>query len=152
MITNTDLSLLQQAAAAATRSKDPRTQVGALLVSPDTREMTSGYNGFPPQIPDDIQVLNRTDKWLDEYDKDDLVVHAELNALLNCKHDTTGWTLYCTHIPCMMVCTKHILAARIARVVVINQHPTTDMGTHRSIRLLTLAGVTVDTVNLEDIH
>jgi dCMP deaminase len=31
----------------AKRSKDPHTQVGAVLVSPDKKRIHLGYNGFP---------------------------------------------------------------------------------------------------------
>ena len=33
------------------RSKDPNTQVGACIVSPDNKILSMGYNGFPRVVP-----------------------------------------------------------------------------------------------------
>ena len=33
------------------RSKDPNTQVGACIVSPDHKILSMGYNGFPSDVP-----------------------------------------------------------------------------------------------------
>ena len=38
---------------AAKRSKDPNTQVGACIVSPDNIILSTGYNGFPAGCSDD---------------------------------------------------------------------------------------------------
>lgn len=38
----------------AHRSKDPSTQVGACIVSPDHKILSMGYNGFPKGCSDDI--------------------------------------------------------------------------------------------------
>ena len=38
---------------AARRSKDPSTQVGACIVSPDNKILSMGYNGFPKGCSDD---------------------------------------------------------------------------------------------------
>ena len=35
------------------RSKDPNTQVGACIVSPDNKILSMGYNGFPKGCSDD---------------------------------------------------------------------------------------------------
>ena len=37
----------------AMRSKDPGTQVGACIVSPDNKILSMGYNGFPMGCSDD---------------------------------------------------------------------------------------------------
>ena len=44
---------------AADRSKDPSTQVGACIVSDDTRILSTGYNGFPQGCSDDDFPWNR---------------------------------------------------------------------------------------------
>ncbi len=88
-------------------SKDPNTQVGCLIVSPDRRQVSFGYNGFPPQIEDDIR-LNGPNKNM-------LMLHAEVNAMANCTWDMTGATLYVTKHPCGE-CAKIMLANRIGRV------------------------------------
>ena len=38
---------------ASKRSKDPNTQVGACIVSPDRIILSTGYNGFPKGCSDD---------------------------------------------------------------------------------------------------
>lgn len=53
------------------------------------------------------------------------VVHAEMEALLNCARNgtaTRGSTLYCTTFPCHN-CAKHIVAAGVKRVVYIEPYP-----------------------------
>ena len=39
---------------AARRSKDPNTQVGACIVSPDNIILSTGYNGLPCCCSDDV--------------------------------------------------------------------------------------------------
>lgn len=90
-------------------SKDPSTKVGCVIVSPDRRQIATGYNGFPAGIKDDIRLDNKTRK-------NQLMVHAELNAILNARVDLTGWTLYVTKPPCIN-CATAIIQAGIKKVV-----------------------------------
>jgi len=94
----------------ATWSKDPNEGVGCLIVSPDRRQFTAGYNGFPALIADTQDRLGDRDT------KNRLMVHAELNAVLNAKRDLAGWSLYVTKPPCADCCLV-IVQAEIARVV-----------------------------------
>lgn len=138
-----DERFMEIAQAASAGSKDASTQVGACLVSPDLRSVVIGYNGFPAEIPDDPDVLAKRgyfrhaeDRgWMvvpeaqeEDLGKHDLVVHAELNAILNCRERPQGWTLYCTHIPCAQICARHIVAAGIRRVVALGATGETDLG------------------------
>ena len=66
---------------AAKRSKDPNTQVGACIVNPEKRIISTGYNGFPSGISDDDFPWGRDGEFLDT--KYPYVCHAELNAILN---------------------------------------------------------------------
>lgn len=93
----------------AGQSKDPRRQVGAVLVSPDGRTFSTGYNGFPIGISDTPDRLN------DKAIKNDLMVHAELNAILNCPTRPAGWSIYVTRHPCHE-CAKAIIQAGIKHV------------------------------------
>ena len=63
------------------RSKDPNTQVGACIVSPDKKIVGVGYNGFPTGCSDDDLPWEREGEWLET--KYPYVCHAELNAILN---------------------------------------------------------------------
>lgn len=107
-----DLRFLQLAAEVAEWSKDPSTRVGTVLVK-DRRVVATGYNGFPPGIEDTPERLN------DRPTKYALVVHAEMNALLQAGLDARGSTLYLhwpAGPPCSN-CAKHIITAGVVRVV-----------------------------------
>ena len=66
----------------AMRSKDPSTQVGAVIVAKNKRILSLGYNGLPAGMSDDEDVWNR--EGVDELHlKYTYVCHAEENAILN---------------------------------------------------------------------
>ncbi len=93
-------------------SKDPDEGVGAVLVSPDRRQVSWGFNGLPRNVADTDERLNDKDT------KNRLTLHAEMNALLNSVVDVTGWTMYCTKFPCLeKCCAQAIIQRGIARVV-----------------------------------
>lgn len=96
-------------------SKDPDKKVGCLVVSPDRRRWTAGYNGFPVGVADTI------DRLADKDTKNRLSVHAELNAIFNARADVSGWTMYITHPPCLE-CAKAIIQVGLGHVV----HPLID--------------------------
>lgn len=75
MRTSWDQYFLDIAALVATRSKDPSTQVGAVIVRNRTI-LSTGYNGFPRGVDDSPERLS------DRATKLELVVHGELNAVL----------------------------------------------------------------------
>jgi dCMP deaminase len=94
----------------ASWSKDPETQVGCVIVSPDRRQVTFGYNGLPKGVADTSERLG------DKKTRNRLSVHAELNAILNSRLDLAGWTLYVTKAPCTQ-CALAIIQAGVTRVV-----------------------------------
>jgi dCMP deaminase len=95
-------------------SKDPSTQVGAVIVGSDNRKMSFGYNGFVRGIEETKEKWERPRKY-------QFVQHAELNSIINCPFDTVGCTLYCTHQPCHR-CLELVAQAGIRRVVFINKY------------------------------
>lgn len=106
-----DEYFLGLAEAAKLRSKDPNTQVGALIVSPDRRRTVIGYNGMP-------EGMDEGSCW-DDACKDDHVIHAEQNAISNAARTgvpVEGATIYITLPPCLP-CARAITAAGIKRVV-----------------------------------
>lgn len=105
-----DARIMAVAAQVATWSKDPDEGVGCVLVSPDRRRVCWGYNGLPQDHPDEPEAL------LDKDVKNQLMLHAEENALANAGCDLDGWTLYVTKAPCLH-CSLVIKRHRIARVV-----------------------------------
>jgi dCMP deaminase len=95
----------------ATLSKDPARKVGALLVAPDRRQLSMGYNGLPSIILDLPSLLE------DKERKQGLMVHAEDNCLHQAPFDTAGCCLYVTRFPCH-ICAALIVAKQVARLVV----------------------------------
>lgn len=96
------------------RSKDPSTQLGAVIVGPDNEPRSWGYNSFPRGIRDDVpERLVSPEKYL-------WIEHAERNAVYNAAlHGASlkGCTLYCAWPPCI-VCARGIIQVGIIRVVV----------------------------------
>ena len=90
---------------AAHRSKDPNTQVGACIVSPENIIISTGYNGMPKGCSDDEYPWDREGGET----KYPYVVHAELNAILNANgRDLRGSKLYVALFPCNE-CAKAII-------------------------------------------
>ena len=102
----------------AHRSKDPSTQVGACIVSPDHKILSMGYNGFPKGCSDDIFPWAKMKAEQDPYNaKYFYVTHAELNAILNYRGGSLeGATIYVTLFPCNE-CAKAIIQSGIKTLV-----------------------------------
>ncbi|MDY3917448.1 MAG: dCMP deaminase family protein [Candidatus Limivivens sp.] len=97
------------------RSKDPNTQVGACIVSPDNKILSMGYNGFPIGCSDDTFPWEREGPELEN--KYFYTTHSELNAILNYRGGSLdGAKLYVTLFPCNE-CAKAIIQAGIKTVV-----------------------------------
>ena len=93
-------------------SKDPSTNVGAVIVDDRNICIGLGYNGFPRGIEDSEERLNnRPIKY--KYS-----VHAEINAVLNSNQSVQGCTIYTTLFPCEN-CAKLLIQAGIKKVVAI---------------------------------
>lgn len=118
-----DRHLLERCLLNARMSKDPRTQVGAIIVGPDREQRADGFNGFPRGITDTPERLNDRDM------KMRLIVHAERNAICNAARigvSVRGCTLYLAATdetgmvwggpPCT-ACTIELIQAGIASVV-----------------------------------
>ena len=98
---------------AARRSKDPSTQVGACIVSADNIILSTGYNGLPKGCSDDEYPWAREGAET----KYPYVVHAELNAILNCNGKSLrGAKIYVALFPCNE-CAKALIQSGIAEVI-----------------------------------
>lgn len=97
------------------RSKDPNTQVGACIVSPDNKILSMGYNGFPKGCSDDEFPWAREGDDLET--KYAFVTHSELNAILNYRGGSLdGAKIYVSLFPCNE-CAKAIIQSGITCVV-----------------------------------
>jgi len=105
-----DNRFLDMAALVATWSKDPSTQVGAVIVDKDNRVVSVGFNGFPQHMPD------HTDSYSNREEKYSRVIHAEMNALLFSNRPVHGCTIYSTLLSCDR-CFVHLAQAGITRFV-----------------------------------
>lgn len=122
-----DKHFLMLALANAAMSKDPNTRVGSLIVGPDREIRSAGFNGFPRGIADTTERL--TDRNL----KLKMIVHAEMNAVLNAARAgiaTKGCTLFLAATddsgetwggpPCSR-CVVEIIQAGITNIVSLPQ-------------------------------
>lgn len=106
----------------ASRSKDPRTKVGAIVVDELNHIIATGYNGMIPGV-------DESGLWDDKYP---WVIHAEANALMHATKSVRGGTLYCTLEPCRE-CMKLITAAGIRKIRYKNER--LDVGSREMARL-----------------
>ena len=134
---NWDEYFMGVAMLAARRSKDPNTQVGACIVSPENIIISTGYNGMPKGCSDDEFPWERTG----EDTKYPYVVHAELNAILNANgRNLRGSRLYVALFPCNE-CAKAIIQSGVSEVVYLSdKYDGTPMNV-ASKRMLDAAGV-----------
>lgn len=104
-----DGHFLQEAYLASKRSKDPSSQVGAVITK-GKDFISRGYNGFARRVWDKKEYLE------DREAKYARTIHAEINAILFAKRDLEGMTLYLTHPPCAF-CAAVICQVGISKVV-----------------------------------
>lgn len=97
------------------KSKDEKTQIGAIIVGKNKEIVSTGYNSFPRGINDNVQERQeRPEKyfWFE---------HAERNAIYNAARigvSTMGTTMYLScGIPCTD-CTRGIINAGIKRIFI----------------------------------
>lgn len=101
---------LGMAAYVATKSKDPSSQVGCVIVRPDRTVASLGFNGFPRGMSDAQALYEDRDQKLSR------VIHAEMNAILSAHEPVKGYTAYLT-LPSCDRCAAHLIQAGIRRVV-----------------------------------
>ena len=99
----------------ATWSKDPSTQCGAVITD-GHRIISTGFNGFPQGIEDDERLDVRGTKY-------EMVIHAEINAILFAKQDLHGCTIYTYPFQPCSRCASVIIQSGIRRVVTTRQVP-----------------------------
>jgi dCMP deaminase len=140
----------------STWSKDRSTQVGSVVVGPDKELRSTGYNGFPRGVNDDVEVRHeRPLKYM-------LTSHAEENAILAAARMGLAmkgcclylyWPLYGS--PCAN-CARAIIQSGIVRVVGKTGDKDPSLWHERwadsskvAMEMLLEAGVKFDTIDLE---
>lgn len=104
---------LEMAHLVATKSKDPNTKVGCIVVSEDKVVVATGYNGLPRGVEDKPERMERPAKYL-------WTSHAEENAVAQAARvgmKLKGGTAFVTHMPCSR-CARTLIQAGIEYVVV----------------------------------
>ena len=91
-------------------SKDPSSQVGAVIVRPDRTVASVGFNGFPRGVEDSQDAIaNRDAKLL-------RTIHAELNAILAAKEPLVGYSLFVWPFQPCAQCAAAIIQSGIKEV------------------------------------
>jgi dCMP deaminase len=97
----------------AQKSKDPSTKCGTVIVGPDNEILTTGYNGLPRGVNDDLTERNERPEKYFWYE------HGERNAVYNAARTGTalkGSTAYITGCPCCD-CARCLIQSGVVRCV-----------------------------------
>lgn len=137
---------------ASARSKDHRARNGACIVSPDHRIIGVGYNGLPRGCDDADPVYWSDDDSDPLHSRHSYVVHAEINATLNCVVlPLTDATIYTTQFPCPR-CVQAIIQAGIRRVVYLREKPHHARANEAARKMLAASGVACDPLAAIDLR
>ncbi len=143
-----DLRYLAVAREVSDWSKDPSTKVGAVIADNQGRVVALGYNGFPRNIED------AKDKLAIRELKYEMVVHAEVNAVLIAGRSTTGGTIYVHGAPICPRCAGVLIQAGIKRAVGKKPHTGTGIKWDEdgliTLDMFSAAGITFDPVGDTD--
>ncbi|MBD5405677.1 hypothetical protein HDR59_03970 [bacterium] len=93
----------------ATKSKDPSTKTGCVIVDSKYRPVSFGYNGFIAGCDESKMTNERPQRY-------HLIIHAEMNAIMFAKRDLEGCILYTLYGPCEN-CLKYILQSGIRKII-----------------------------------
>tara|TARA_R110000868_G_scaffold322391_4_gene583294 strand:- start:2139 stop:2561 length:423 start_codon:yes stop_codon:yes gene_type:complete len=105
-----DHRFLELAELVSTWSKDPSTKVGAVIVSPDNRIVSLGFNGFPVRVNDDDRLARREVKYK-------MVLHAEENAILFAGRRLGNCSIYTYPLSPCPHCASVIIQSGIDEVI-----------------------------------
>lgn len=116
---NVDDYFIQMARLVSLRGTCLRRQVGCVLVDAKNRVLATGYNGTARNQPHCgetdcacVGLWHRSGEGLDSC----LAIHAEQNALLQCRDSDAVNAAYVTVTPCVS-CAKLLLNTHVSRVI-----------------------------------
>ena len=111
-----DRYFIKMAQLVASKSKDPSTKCGAVIVGEDNEVLSTGFNGFPRGVDESIE-----SRWNIRPDKYEWVEHGERNAIYNAARagiSCRGARMYLNYRPeCCSDCTRGIIQAGITTVI-----------------------------------
>jgi len=137
-----DNRFLELAKLVGSWSKDPSTQVGAVIVDSNNRIVSIGFNGLPQGVVDSEERL------VDREAKYHIIVHAEANALMFANKSVEGCTLYTWPFQPCSRCAGLIIQSGINRVVsVVHSEERWKKNFSIAYDLLNEAGVKVSLTN-----
>lgn len=132
----------------ASKSHDPKTRIGSVLVR-DKNIISTGYNSFPRKVKDLSQ------RYEDRELKNRMVCHSEENCILTAARlgvNTSNTVLYTFGIPCAN-CAKALIQGGVLGIIIHSQWPnlTYSPAWVKSIELSKLmfheAGIYIDNFN-----
>lgn len=139
------------AEAVATKSKDPSSKMGCVIVDKNKRVVSLGYNGLVQGAEESKMTLS--ERPMKYY----FAIHSEMNALIFAHQDLTGCTIYNRVATCEN-CLKYCLQAGIKRFVYkelrVHSHSTdpknsmTNLETDEAVIRLLVSMPEVETLNL----
>ena len=146
-----DEYFMQIAETVATKSKDPSSKMGCVIVDEHKRVVSLGYNGMLQGADESKMTLS--ERPMKYY----FAIHSEMNALIFARRDLTGCTIYNKVATCEN-CLKYCLQAGIKRFVYkdlrVNSHTTepsksmTSVETDEAIIRLLASMPSVETLNI----
>ena len=137
-----DKRFLELAKLVGSWSKDPSTQVGAVIVDDNKRIVSIGFNGFPKGVEDyEKRLVDREEKYA-------IIVHAEANALMFANTSVKGCTLYTWPFQPCSRCAGLIIQSGIKRVVsVVHYDKRWKKNFEISQKLFTESGIILELLN-----
>lgn len=103
-----DLRFIEMAKLVGSWNKNESTKVGAIIVDTDFRVISTGFNGFPRGVNDEI-IEDRDRKLM-------RTIHAEENAILFARRELKDCSIYINYPPCAS-CTAKIIQVGIKRII-----------------------------------
>lgn len=127
---NWDEFFMRHVYLAASKSKDPRTKIGAILVK-DGVIISEGFNGFARKVKD------LPSRYFNKEIKYKFICHGEHNSVLNAARrgeSTLDSICYTQGIPCNS-CAIALIQAGIKEIVIHNQWPEMNQKWKESIKI-----------------
>jgi len=149
---NWDRYFLNIVTIVASKSKDPATKVGCVIVGEDHQILSTGFNGFPRGVVD------RAGRYSHRPTKYQYIEHADRNAIYNAARTgiaLKGSTMYLPWHPCHE-CARAIIQSGIICVVIRGFPPSEEVinrwkeSWNIASNMLSETGVIIRFIHLED--